>query len=193
MEVSIQAPNSLWKDEEDYISLSMGVSGETNFWAAGIKDWGRRGRTRRGVKAEHSECGPWWWREKQTQRSELTTPRQTRNVDSSLGLSQAWERSPWQGWLVSDLKMLLKQHHQRCPKTTTSYPGWGIAPIFLRSWFTKCKLIIRAGSLSVFLARKHRVIPSVSSIKRSNRKLKQNSLKLAPLCHPSSSTRGCGW
>lgn len=30
-------------------------------------------------------------REKQTHRSELTTPRQTRNVDSFLGLSQAWE------------------------------------------------------------------------------------------------------
>lgn len=46
MDISVQTPNSLEKDEEDYISprnspskvaaeKNMEVSGETNFWAAG--------------------------------------------------------------------------------------------------------------------------------------------------------------
>lgn len=95
-------------------------------------------------------------------------------------------RSPWQGRLVSDSKMFLKQHHQCGPKTTTSYPDWGIAPISLCGWFTKCKLNVRAGSLSVFLPRKHRVIPSMSSVKKEQQKrLKENPLKFAPLCHPA--------
>lgn len=36
---------------------SMEMSGETNFWAAGIKDCGTRCRPRRGVKAEHISVG----------------------------------------------------------------------------------------------------------------------------------------
>lgn len=65
----------------------MEMSGETNFWAAGIKDCSMRCRTRRGVKAEHSKCGPWWQIEKQTQKSELTTPWQLEM------LTACWDRA----------------------------------------------------------------------------------------------------
>lgn len=105
VEASIQPPNDFKRTITEPPKTSLGkvtveqrreMSGETSFWAAGIKECCVRRGTRRGVKAEHRKWGRCLYR-KADREKWVNNPTTTRNVVSLLGPSQAWEYSLWQG------------------------------------------------------------------------------------------------